>query len=50
LAKAQFGLVGLDQNQEPEENWKTEYESSKKLHDMIMAFADQVEAEESKYW
>jgi hypothetical protein len=50
LAKAQFELVGLDQNQEPEENWKTEYESSKKLHDMIMAFADQVEAEESKYW
>ena len=42
IAKAQFDLVGLDPTAEPEEDWKNEHESSKKMHDMIMAFADRI--------
>jgi hypothetical protein len=49
VAKAQFGLIGVDPN-DPNVEKDDMYESSQKIHDMIMAFADQLEAEESKYW
>lgn len=62
IAKAQFELAGHDMENMPpkpetpfseEDAWKDEHASwqeSKKLHDMIMAFADQLEVEEQKTW
>jgi hypothetical protein len=50
LAAAQWGLVGLDPAEEPDDNWKQTYEETKKIHDMIMQFADQIYPIESATW
>jgi hypothetical protein len=49
LAKAQFELVGLDPNN-IEHQQDEGYESSKKLHDLIMEFAAKFEPIEASYF
>jgi hypothetical protein len=50
IGLAQWPLADLDPNVEPNDEWKKTYEETKKIHDMIMAFAQELEAVETASW